>query len=104
MECAAFSSSSVGSNPVHGFEVRDYCRVRVDEPGFRRVRSLVFPNLVLDLTYIWPNKFEVRTICRDSKGFEVRFWWTSLGSKEFEVRPVKFEAVRSSIYLGSTQH
>ena len=65
----------------------------VDEPGFRRVRSSVFPNLVLGLTYIWPNKFEVWTICRGSKGFKVRFWWTSLGSKEFEVRPVKFEAV-----------
>ena len=25
--------------------------------------------------------------------FEVQFWWTNLGLNEFEVRPVKFEAV-----------
>ena len=44
--------SSVGlndrSNPVRGFGVWNFWRVRslvlVDEPGFRRVRSLVFPN------------------------------------------------------------
>ena len=38
------------------------------------------------------------------KGFEVQFWWTNLGLSEFEVRPVKFKAVRSSLYLGSIQH
>ena len=37
-------------------------------------------------------------------GFEVRLIDFDMGSVEFEVRPVGFEAVRSSLYLGSTQH
>ena len=28
----------------------------------------------------------------------------NLGLSKFEVRPVRFEAVRSSLYLGSIQH
>ena len=39
-----------------------------------------------------------------SNRFEVRFWWTNLGFSEFGVRPIKLEAVRSSLYLGSIQH
>ena len=31
--------------------------------------------------------------------FDVQFWWTNLGSKEFKVQTVKFEAVRSSLYI-----
>ena len=67
--------------------------VLVDEPGFGRVRSLVCPDLGLGLAHFWPNKFEVRAFWICSNGFEVRFWWTNLGSSEFEVQPVKFEAV-----------
>ena len=67
--------------------------VLVYESGFRRVRSLVFPDQELGLARFRPNRFEVRAFWRASNGFEVRFWWTYLGSSEFEVRPVKFEAV-----------
>ena len=76
----------------------------VDDPGFGRVQSLVFLDLGLGLAHFWPNRFEVWAFWRGSNGFEVRFWWTNLGLSEFKVRPVKFEAVRSSLYLGSIQH
>ena len=33
--------------------------VLVDEPGFGRVRSSVFPDLGLGLAGFWPNRFEV---------------------------------------------
>ena len=45
------------------------------------------------LACFWPNRFEVWAFWRGSKGFEVQFWWMNLGSSEFEVQPVKFEAV-----------
>ena len=61
------------------------------------VQSSVFPNLGLDSTCFWPNRFEVRAFWRGSKGFEVQLWLTNLGSSEFKVRPVKFKAVRSSL-------
>ena len=32
----------------------------VDEPGFSRVRSLVFPDLGLGSAHFWLNRFEVR--------------------------------------------
>ena len=89
--------TSVGSNPVivgskigifGGFEwVRN--SIWVDEPGFGRVRSSVFPDLGLGSTYIWLNRFEVRTFCRGSKGFEVQFCWTNLSSKEFDLSSSK---------------
>ena len=70
--------------------------VLVDEPGFGRVRSLVFPDLGLGSTYFRAKKFEVRTFWRVRKGskfgFGRRTWiWKSskfdmLGSKQFEVR------------------
>jgi hypothetical protein len=55
MEKSTISNNSVvGSNPVHGFGVRDFWRFRwvrssilVDEPGFGMVRSSVFPDLGL---------------------------------------------------------
>ena len=78
--------------------------VLVDEPGFGRDRSLVFPNLGLGLAYFWLNRFEVWAFRRGLNWFEVRFWWMNLGSSEFKVRLIKFEEVRSSLYLGSIQH
>ena len=33
--------------------------ILVDEPGFGRVRSLVFPDLDLGSTHFWLNRFEV---------------------------------------------
>ena len=59
--------SSVGSNPVRGFEVwifGGFGWVRssslVDEPGFERVRSSGFLDLSLDSAHLWLNRFEVR--------------------------------------------
>ena len=43
-------------------------------------------------------------ILEGSNGFVVRFWFANLSSEGFEVRPLGFEAVRSSLLLGSTQH
>ena len=65
----------------------------VDERGLGRVRSSVFPDLVLNLVCFWPNLFEVQATSRDSSRFEVQFWWKNLGLNEFEVHAVKFEAV-----------
>ena len=45
------------------------------------------------------NRFEIQVFLRGSKGCEVRFWWMDLGSSEFEVLPVKFEAVQSSFVI-----
>ena len=39
-----------------------------------------------------------------SDGFVVRYWLANLGLEGFEVRPLGFKAVRSSLILGSTQH
>ena len=74
----------------------------VDEPGFGRVRSSVFPDLGLGSTYFWPkgSKFghfagfkRVRSsVLVDEPGFE----WV-------QIRPVKFEAVQSLLYLGLEQ-
>ena len=50
------------------------------------------------------NKFEVPAFWRVSNRFKVPFWWMNLGSSEFIVRPVEFEAVQSSLYLGLIQH
>ena len=98
----------VGSNPVPGFRIFGVFRwvhssILVDEPWFRRVRSLVFPDLGLGLAHFWPNWFEVRVFWSGSKEFKVRFWWTNLGSIEFEVRPIKFKAVQSLLCLGLLQ-
>ena len=59
--------------------------VLVDEPGFERVQSLVFPDLDLSLAHFWLNRFEVRAFWKGSSGFEVRFWWTNLRSNEIKV-------------------
>ena len=71
-----------------------------DEPGFGKVRSSVFPDLGLGSAHFWLNKFEVRAFWKGSKEFEVLFWWTNLGLSDFKIQPVKFQAVRSSLYLG----
>ena len=76
----------------------------VDEPGFGKVRSSGLLDLRLDSAHFRLNKFEVQAFWWGSNGFKVRVWRTNLGSKEFKVRHVKFEAVRSSLYLGSIQH
>ena len=47
--------------------------ILVDKPGFRRVRSPVFPNLGLGLG-----------------GFKVRFWWINYCSSKFYTWPVIF--------------
>ena len=65
--------------------------------GPTQFRSLVFPDLGLGLARFWLNKFKVWAFWMGLSGFEVQFWWTNLGSSEFE-------AVRSSLYLGSIQH
>ena len=79
------------------FRVQDFgwvhSSVLVNEPGFRRVPSSVFPDLGLDLAHFWLNMFKVRAFWRGLSGFEVRFWWTNLGSNELEIRPIKFEVV-----------
>ena len=59
--------------------------VLVDEHGFERVRSSVFPDLGLGLACFWPNMFKVWAPWRGSKGLEVWFWWMKLGLSEFEV-------------------
>ena len=78
--------------------------ILVDKPGFGRAESLVFPYLVLGSAYFWLNMFEVQAFGRGSKGFEVQFRWMNLGSSEFEVQPVKFEAIQRLLYLGWIQH
>ena len=37
-------------------------------------------------------------------GFIVWFWLANLGSKGFEVQPLGFKAVQSSLFLDMTQH
>ena len=37
-------------------------------------------------------------------GFVVWFWLANLGSKGFEVQPLGFKAVQSSLFLDMTQH
>ena len=62
--------------------------VLADKLGFGNVQSLVFPDLGLgstSSTRFWENKFKVR------------FWWKNLGSREFEVKPVKFKVCYSWI-------
>ena len=89
---------------LEGSGGRVCCLILVDKPGFRGVQSSVFRDLGLGLARFWLNRFEVQAFWRGSSGFEVQFWWTNLGLSEFKVQPVKFEAVRSSLYLGSIQH
>ena len=76
--------------------------VLVDEPGFGSDLISVFLDLGLGSAHFWQNQFEVWAFWR---GFE---WVQSLvlvGKHEFEFRPVKFEAVQSSIYyFSSIQH
>ena len=91
---------NIGSNPVHGFEIRDFggfgwvhSLVLVDDSGFRMVRSSVFPDLGLGSAHFWPKRFEIQAFWRGYNGFKVQFWWRNLGSREFEVQLVKFEAV-----------
>ena len=92
------------SNPVCGFEVRYFWRILtsifVDKPGFGRVRSLIFLDFGLNSAHFWLNMFEVQAFWKESSGFKVWLWWMNLGSSEFKVRPVKFEGVWSSFYLG----
>ena len=76
----------------------------MDEPGFGRVRNSVFQDLGLGSAHFWRNRFKVQDFGRGLKGFIVRFWWTNLGLSEFEIQPVKFEAVQSLLYLGLIQH
>ena len=40
--------------------------VLVDEPGFRKVRSSVFPDLGPDLAHFWLNRFKVQAFWRGS--------------------------------------
>ena len=72
--------NSVGSNPVHGFEVRDFWRIRssilVNEHGFGWIGCSA---------QFWLNNFEDCAFCRGSKEFEVWFWWMNLGLSLFEV-------------------
>ena len=80
---------SVGSNPVRGFGVRDFWRVRssvlVGESGFGKIRS---------------STSRVRSSSK-FKDFSKMF---SLGSKEFKIQPLGFEAVQSLLFLDSNQH
>ena len=50
---------------VHGFDVWDFwwdrSSILVNEPGFGRVRSSVFPDLGLGSTHFWLNRFEFWT-------------------------------------------
>ena len=78
--------------------------VSVDELGFGRVRSLVFSDLGLGSACFRLNNLKVLAFRRGPNWFEIRFWETNVGLSVFEVQPVKFEAVRSSLYLGSIQH
>ena len=78
--------------------------ILIDKRGFGRVQSLVFLDLGLDSAHFWQNTFKVQAFWSGTKGFKVWFWWTNLGSSKFKVQPVKFEAVRSSLYLDSIQH
>ena len=68
-----------------------YSSVSVDEPGFRRVWSSVFPDLGLGSAHFWLNSFKVQAFWRGFNGFEDWFWWMNMGSSEFEVWPIKFE-------------
>ena len=79
-------------------------RFSVDEPGLGKFQSSVFLDLGLGLVHFWPNRFKVWAFWRGLKGFKVQFWRTNLGSSEFVVRPVKFEAVQSSLYLCLIHH
>ena len=45
--------------------------VLVDEPGFGKVRSSVFPDLGLGSAHTWLNRFKVSGFL---EGFEVQFW------------------------------
>ena len=60
--------------------------VLVDEPGFGWVHNSVFPDLGLGSACFWLNRFEVWAfLWGGSNWFEVRFWWTNLGSSEFDL-------------------
>ena len=48
--------------------------ISVDEPGFGRVQSLVFPDLGLGLAHFWLNRFKVWDFWRGLNGFDVQFW------------------------------
>ena len=66
--------ASVGSNPVRGFGIfRGFGWVRssalINEPGFGRVRILVFSDLFLGSACFCPNRFKVRALFRGSTGF-----------------------------------
>ena len=58
------------------------------------------------------SKFSLKCLCivagflglEGSGGFVVRFWLANLGSKGLEDQPLGFEAARSLLFLGSTQH
>ena len=99
---------SAGSNPVIGFWSLGFLEgfgwvhslVLVDEPGFEKAQSSVFPDLGLGLACFWLNRFKLQDFWRGSNGFKVQFWWTNLGSSEFEIWPIKFEAAGSALYLG----
>ena len=41
--------------------------ILVDEPGFRRVRISVFPDLGLGLAHFWSNRFKVQAFWRGLK-------------------------------------
>ena len=67
--------------------------ILVGEPRFGSVRISVCPDLGM---------FQVKQVRSWGflEGFEVRFWWTNLGSGEYEVRPVKFKAHSKIVIFG----
>ena len=42
----------------------------------------------------------IRAFWKGSNRFDIQFWWTTVGSNEFEVRPSKYEAILKSIIFG----
>ena len=76
----------------------------VDEAGFRRVQILVFPDLGPGFGLFLAEQVRSSGSLEQFESFEVRFWWTNMGLSESKVSSVKFETVRSSLYLGSMEY
>ena len=96
-------------NPTQFIDVQNLWRDKTPGPGVQVLKSSKFS---FSLFWPWVGFISGQKIQQKFGyflgitllGFKVQFWWINLGSNDFELHPVKFETVQSSICFGSILH